>query len=103
MTPQEHIKELRDALGALYAVQNGPPLCKDELEWCRAMDEAERLLAMDALPPLPDKPKRYGCHCELGSGEKPDDCGVFTGYYTYGEQNLMPKACPVKIARTGGK
>ena len=53
MTPQEHIKELRDALGALYAVQNGPPLCKDELEWCRAMDEAERLLAME-----PPKPKR---------------------------------------------
>jgi len=40
-------------LQALVDVQNGPPLCKDELEWCGAMAEAERLLAID-----PPKPKR---------------------------------------------
>lgn len=79
MTPQEHIKELRDALGALYAVQNGPPLCKDELEWCRAMDEAERLLAMDALPPPPDKPKRGQCYWRPDNPvecvfDTPDEC-----------------------------
>ena len=70
MTPQEYIKALRDALGALHAVQNGPPLCKDELEWCGAMAEAERLLAIEPA----EKPKRYGCHCELEPGQSPDEC-----------------------------
>lgn len=85
MTPQEYIKaletrnkELREVLASLHAVQNGSPLEKYDREWKAAMEEAERLLAIDALQPPPDKPKVYGCHCELGSGEKPDDCVMDT-------------------------
>ena len=101
MTPQEYIKaletrnkELREVLASLHAVQNGSPLEKHDREWKAAMAEAERLLAIDALQPPPDKPKVYGCHCDLELVEKTDDCRVFAGYYAYGEKDFMPKDKP---------
>ena len=59
MTPQEHIKELRDALRALHDEQNGAPLIRREKFWQAAMDEAERLLAMDPPKPKPIYPATY--------------------------------------------
>ena len=77
MTTQQYIKaletknkELREALQALHDEQNGPPLIRLGKGWGKAMAEAERLLAIE-----PDeKPKRYGCHCELEPGQSPDEC-----------------------------
>ena len=81
MNQQEYIealetqnKELREALQALHDEQNGPPLIRLGKGWGKAMAEAERLLAIEPA----EKPKRYGCHCELGPGEKPDDCVMDT-------------------------
>ena len=73
MTPQEHIKELRNALRALHDEQNGAPLIRREKFWQAAMAEAERLLAMEPVV------------------ENPDDCGIFTGYCAYDEKNYLPK------------
>lgn len=73
MNQQEHIKELRDALQALVAVQNGPPLSKYEREWKAAMAEAERLLAIE--PPA-EKLKRYGCKSDPWLPL--EECVIFT-------------------------
>jgi hypothetical protein len=88
MTPQEYIKALRAALQALVDVQNLPPQLAWKGDRQKAMAEAERVLAMEPV----EKPKRYGCHCDFELVEKTGDCGIFTGYCTYGEQNFMPKA-----------
>lgn len=89
MNQQEYIKELRDALQALVDVQNLPPQLAWKIDRKTVMAEAERLLAIE--PPA-EKPKRYGCHCDLEPGKKPDDClivdGVLTGHCIYGKKLL---------------
>ena len=42
------IAALKAALADLHAVQNGPPLIRDEAIWQSAMDNAERLLGLAA-------------------------------------------------------
>lgn len=49
------VKELRESLVALHAVQNGPPLIRDADKWQTAMDMVEKVLSKKSSAVVPER------------------------------------------------
>lgn len=83
----ELLSDAQTALHDLGACDD--PEC-DEPNCLRVLQRIRQALAITPTEPPAEKPKRYGCHCDLEPGKKPDDClivdGVLTGHCICGEK-----------------
>ena len=82
MTTQEYIKAVEEENKSLIEVLNDALVVLredcDDYQRMRVVTRIQNILNSPSIEPPAEKPKRYGCHCDLEPGQKPDECVIDT-------------------------